>query len=421
MAASEFSAQSVGVAVACGIGAVLSGASVLANSASVFLQPVAEAFHWSDSRITGYMLIGLAAAGLFTPAIGRLVDRFGARPVALAGAVLFALATMALSQLDGTAGRACLLFGLAGAAAPALGAVAFNKVLSGWFEGRRGIVLAMVGMGGAIGGFAVPRIAEFMMHYVDWRGAYIGLGLVVLLGTLPVLFIFFREPAAASDRPAGLSRRGAVADTPMAVGATVVEVLRSPPFWLLVGAIAANVFVGVGLQFHVVPLLTDRGLAREVAVNVSTDFAFGQIAGQLLAGWLLDRYDTPRVVIPFFAASLVGLVMLAFTSGSVLLITAGLLLRVGVGAELSIAPYLLVRYFGLRAFGQVYGVLFLISTVAAGAGVQLLSICHDKTDSYGIALVASQILLLLGLVLIGQLGPYRYPKHLAAGDPHAPA
>ena len=412
MAASEFSARSVGVAVACGIGAVLSGASVLANSASVFLQPVAETFHWSDSRITGYMLIGLAAAGLFTPAIGRLVDRFGARPVALAGAVVFALATMALSQLDGTAWRACLLFGLAGAAAPALGAVAFNKVLSAWFEGRRGIVLAMVGMGGAIGGFVVPRIAELMMNGVGWRGAYVGLGLVVLLGTLPVLFAFFREPAPCIKTPC---RTG----TSLAVGATVVEVLRSPTFWLLVGAIAANVFVGVGLQFHVVPLLTDRGLARDVAVNVSTDFAFGQIAGQLLAGWLLDRYDTPRIVIPFFAASLVGLVMLAFTSGSVLLIAAGLLLRVGVGAELSIAPYLLVRYFGLRAFGQVYGVLFLVSTLAAGAGVQLLSICHDKTDSYGIALVASQILLLLGLVLIGQLGPYRYPKHLAADDPHA--
>jgi MFS family permease len=384
----------------------------------VFLQPITDEFHWSDSKLTGLMLVALLLAGLATPAIGRLVDRIGARPVALAGAVAFPAAIAALSRLSHTVPMACLLFGLAGLTAPALGAVAFNKALSAWFEGRRGIVLAMVGMGGAVGGFVIPQIVELLMHHVDWRGAYVGLGAVICVVTLPVLALFFHEPPA---------RRIEIVDTGtgphrIVVGTAAAEVFRSAPFWLLVGAVATNVFVGIGLQIHVIPLLTDRGLERDAAVNLSSYFPLGQVAGQLLAGWLLDRYDTPRIVVPFFVASLIGLLMLDYLGGQAMLVAAGLMLRVGVGAELSIAPYLLVRYFGLKSFGQVYGVLFLLSTLAAGAGVQTLSYCHDLTQSYRIALVVSEVLLALGVCLVSQLGPYLYPAHLTAGtDPHGPA
>ena len=410
MASREFTAKSVSVAVACFVGAMLSGPSVLGNSASLFIQPITEAFDWTDSRLTGLMLLGLAAAGVMTPVAGKLVDRFGARPVALGGALLFPLAVAGLSRLDSTMLWSGFLFTLAGLAAPALGAVAFNKVLSAWFEQRRGIVLALVGIGGAIDGFVVPQVVRLLMHHVDWRGAYVGLGAVICVVTLPVLAIYFHEP----PRTANARGPDAVSSAALAVGATLPEALKSVSFWLLVGAVATNVFAGVGLQFHAVPLLSDRGLARDTAVNLSSYFTLGQVAGQVAAGWLLDRYDTPRVVVPFFIASLIGLVMLDYALGNGMLVAAGLLLRVGVGAELSIAPYLLVRYFGLRSFGQVYGILFLLSTLAAGAGVQALSYSHDRTQSYQSALIVSELLLALGVLLIWRLGPYTYPKHLTA-------
>jgi MFS family permease len=409
MAPSEFSARSVSVAASCGVGATLSGATVLINSVSGFIQPITTDLHWSESQFTGLMQCGLIAAGIGTPLIGWLVDRYGPRAVALAGAVAFPLGTMWLAFLGPNLVLSGFLFVVAGIAAPALGAVAFNKVLSAWFEQHRGIMLALVAAGSAAGGVIVPQLVKLLLHDVGWRGAYIGLGLLVCVCTLPMLLLFFREPVSGIADHAGQP-------TPrtLAVGTSLHNVLRTPSFWLLVAAVSANVFVGVALQIHVVPFLTDRGFNHDTALNLSSLFPLGQVAGQLLAGWLLDRFDTPRVVVPFFVASLAGLLMLDYFGGFVMLTLSGVMLRAGVGAELSIAPYLLVRYFGLLAYGRVYGVLFFVSAASGGIGAQAFSYCHDVTHSYQAVLLISEVLLALGVLLVWRLGPYNFPKHLAA-------
>ena len=165
MAASEFSPKSVGVVIACGIGAVLSGASIMANSASVFILPITAELHWRRTELSGLMLVALLAAGIVTPFIGKLVDRFGARPVVLSGVVAFSLSTMAVSMVGHSILKTCLVFGLFGVTAPAVGAVGFNKALSAWFRARRGIVLALVGMGGALGAVAVPQVTRLLIDH----------------------------------------------------------------------------------------------------------------------------------------------------------------------------------------------------------------------------------------------------------------
>jgi MFS family permease len=412
MAASEFSARSIGVAVACGIGAVLSGSSIMANSASVFILPMTAEFHWDRSKLSALMLVGLMLAGVATPLIGRLIDRFGARPVVLIGVVTFSLGTMAVSLVDQSPVRAGLFFAIYGVTAPALGAVGFNKVLSEWFQTRRGIVLALVGTGGAVGAFLIPRITRFLIDHFGWRGAYVGLGILVLLVTLPVLAALFREPGRPHLKDT--TAEGHRPLLPLLHGITAQEAYRTRTFWLIIGAVSANILVGIGLQFHVVPLLADRGMSFDQAVNVSSYFGLGQVAGQLTSGYLLDRFDSPRIVIPFFAASLLGLIVLDHGSGLPVIVIAGLLLRLGVGAEVSVAPYLLARYFGLKNFGQIYGMLYLVATIAAGAGIQGMSYCYDRTHSYVTALFISEALLAVGVVLVAMLPKYLYPTHTVA-------
>jgi MFS family permease len=155
-------------------------------------------------------------------------------------------------------------------------------------------------------------------------------------------------------------------------------------------------------------LLTDRGLSGERAISVLSSFGVGGIVGQLASGYLLDRYESPRVAVPFFVSALAGLILLTYGSGFTTLLAAGLLLRIGVGAELSMAPYLLARYFGLRSFGEIYGVLFLLATIAGGLGPVLMGWCFDATGSYGLALSGFEAAMALSVVLISLLGPYLY-------------
>lgn len=416
MAGGEFSAKSVGVAIACGIGAMISGASIVINSIPVLLLAIQTEFGWGRTAISGAIIPAAIAAGLVTPLVGRAVDRWGARIVVLIGVVAFGFATMAVSLTGASIVELYVLYGVFGLAGTAAGAVAFNKALSGWFHRRRGIVLALVGTGSAIGGAVVPEVTARLSEHFGWRGAYIGLGLVVLAIGVPVFGLLFRERTDVEHT----GEAPVVADAPPAAveaheGLTVGQAMRTAPFWLVIGAICINTFVGFGLQFHVVALLTDRGMSFDDAVSVLSFFAVGGVAGQITAGFLLDRFNTPRIGVPFFASALAGLLLFDYGAGFPVLLAAGLLLRIGVGAELSMAPYFIARFFGLRSFGAIYGILYLAGTLTGGAGPLVMGFSSDHLGGYRPALLLFEGVMALSVLFIAILGPYVYavapPRH----------
>jgi hypothetical protein len=63
------------------------------------------------------------------------------------------------------------------------------------------------------------------------------------------------------------------------------------------------------------------------------------------------------------------------------------LIGVGAGGEAAITPYLLTRYFGLRAFSTLYGLTWTFYAAAAAIGPVILGRAFDSTGSYASLLV----------------------------------
>src|SRR5690242_7840662 len=75
--------------VMVGIGALMTCVAAGAMfSLAVFLGPIAADTGWSRAEVSGAMTVTLLAMGIAGFVWGALSDRFGARPVVLAGAVL---------------------------------------------------------------------------------------------------------------------------------------------------------------------------------------------------------------------------------------------------------------------------------------------------------------------------------------------
>ena len=66
---------------------------------------------------------------------------------------------------------------------------------------------------------------------------------------------------------------------------------------------------------------------------------------------------------------------------------------VGAGGEAATTPYLLTRYFGLRAFSTLYGLTWTFYAAAGAIGPVILGRAFDATGSY------SSLLVLLAAVL----------------------
>ncbi len=148
-----------------------------------------------------------------------------------------------------------------------------------------------------------------------------------------------------------------------------------------------------------------------MATGVIMAFALSGTGWQLAFGYLLDRAQTPKIAAPFFLISILGVVLIAMASAPTWLLIGGLLVGLGLGAEYGLMPYALARYFGLRAYGETYGLIYGLIVLTMGVTPMLMDLVFDRTGAYSLALAAIGVSLALSAALILLLPRYRYTAH----------
>lgn len=105
-----------------------------------------------------------------------------------------------------------------------------------------------------------------------------------------------------------------------------------------------------------------------------------------------------------------GVIVLARASSFAAGALAAALLGIGAGGEAAITPYLLTRYFGLRAFSTLYGFTWTFYAAAGAAGPVILGRAFDRTGSYSSLLISLAIALSFAAVLNLLLPKYPPPR-----------
>jgi MFS family permease len=166
-----------------------------------------------------------------------------------------------------------------------------------------------------------------------------------------------------------------------------------------------------GAITHLSALLTDRGITPGDAALCASVLGGTSVLGRVVTGWLLDRFSGGRVAFVINLITAGGILLLAgahtFVAGS----TAATLIGVGAGGEAAITPYLLTRYFGLRAFSTLYGLTWTFYAVAGATGPVILGRAFDMTGSYTSLL--STLAIALGVAAAMMLLLPKYPTEKA--------
>jgi MFS family permease len=396
------------VVLVAGVGLSLSYGPIIVATFGVFLKPLSREFGWSRAGISlAFALANLAMSGAL-PLIGRLVDRLGARKVLLSSALLFGLGVMSFYFLTASLWHFYALYLLLGVSSG--NTPAYSKVISCWFDHKRGSALGLAMAGIGVGGFIIPPLTQALITTVGWRQAYVVLGLLVIGITMPVVGLFLQE----TPQRMGLSPNGetvihtrAAKQCGQEEGLSFYETWHTGTFWLMVGAFFLQSVGFHGYYLHLVPLLTDRGVSAQSAALVLSLGAVGATLGRVGGGYLLDRFFAPYVAVCFFCGSALGIFLLWSGAVGGLAFVAAFLGGLGVGAEMDIIAYMVSRYFGLRAFGEIYGYVFAAFTLGGVIGPPLMGIGFDSTGSYSPVLGGFVVTTLMAAGLITQLGPYR--------------
>ena len=298
----------------------------------------------------------------------------------------------------------CVVLGLVGNGAAHL---AYSRSISTWFERRLGTALAFVMVGAGLGAMILPVVAQAIISRAGWRVAYLSLGGLALLLGLPLSWRYVFERGSGTGAGAGRSKTATVEHA----GKTWQEGLRSYVFWIIVAVLFVSSISMNGAITHLSALLTDRGITPGDAALCASVLGGTSLLGRIGVGWLLDRFFGARVALAVSLSTAAGIYVLAHANSFVAGCVSCGLIGIGAGGEAAITPYLLTRYFGLRAFSTLYGLTWTFYAAAGAIGPVILGRAFDATGSYASLLV----ILAVALSVAGILN-LLLPRYARAGS-----
>lgn len=398
------------VVLAAAVGSFMSYGPIIAFTFGVFIKPLSEEFGWSRADISlGFSLSLLMVSGA-APFIGRLVDRFGARRVVVPSVLLFGSGVSSFYFLSASLWHFYAVYAALGIVAVGAATLPYLSVVSHWFDKQRGwaLGLAMVGLG--LSTFVMPALAQALIDVVGWRQAYVLLGLMVMGVTVPVVGLFLKEtpqmmglwPDGATTAPTGSATQNG-----QELGMSSREAWHLGTFWLIFSAFFLMSVSVHGCLIHLVPMLTDRGLSAQSAALATSLLGGALLVGRVGAGYLLDRFFASSVAVCFLAGATLGIFLLWSEAGGSLAFSAAALVGLGLGAETDLMPYVVSRYFGLRAFGEIYGYVVVGWGLGGVIGPLLMGMGFDSAGSYSFVLGIFIVATLTAAGLMTRLGPYR--------------
>jgi MFS family permease len=392
---------------AAALGLATGPSVILVFTFGVFVAPLQAEFGWSRPQIMfGATLIAFAVM-FSAPVVGFLIDRFGARPVVLASAFPFSAGIAAFSFLDNQIAGFYVLCALLPFLGIGLWPVSYLRVVSAWFEKRLGLATGIANGGIGIGAALLPLIATALIERGGLRTCFVMLAVLGMAVAFPVNLWLLREPQAGGTA-AARNRRDYTPD-----GFTFAETLRTRSFRLLMVAFFLLGIVNSLVSIQI-PMLMDFGATPARAALVASVFGLTIVAGRFIVGALLDRVSVTLLMAVVCAGGFIACAIYASGSSGPSVFLSAILLGGVFGAEFDVLSFVVKRYFGLRAFGRTYGVVFALFQLGSALGAILLPLSRVYTGSYVLGLsvfcaamaIVAACFILLGPAMSSSMGAY---------------
>jgi len=373
--ASPFTLRTIVVVVAAS--AILSLSMGMRQSLGLFLPPLGSELGVSASTFGFALALQSLVWGISQPFVGALGDRFGARPVVIACALVYALGLLLMAwgePLLGLNAGAGLMVGI-GIAGTGFG-VLFGAVARVVPAQRRVQTLGIVAAAGSLATLLLAPLGQYLIDHSGWRTGAVAFAAVALAMSLLGVLMGPR-PAEAAPQPgreaAGLRQ-------------SLAEAARHPGFVAMTVAFFACGFQLMYITVHLPAFLAYCGLSPTVGATALGVIGLGNAAGSLLAGFLGARYSQKRLLaLAYLLRTLTIACFLALpvTPTSTILFAATMgVLWLGV---VPLVSALIVKLFGLRHFNTLFGFAFLSHQVGAFVGAWLGGLSFDLTGSYAVA------------------------------------
>ncbi|MGJ8569404.1 MAG: MFS transporter [Hoeflea sp.] len=345
---------------------------------------IARAQGWSNAFVFGVFSAALLTSAITASLVGRAMDRFGARPVMVAGSCLAALTLANLSSIQSMAGFAIAMLLIEFSARMVQYETGFAALtaIHGRYARRP---LAHVTL---IAGFASTvfwPLIHWLLGFMDWRGVCLVLAAINLLIAMPIHAMIPRarkiqrdlEPTEWAIRDPGLLSPGN----------------RKPAFVFMAIAFAGGSFLMSAVHTSFFLILNEMGRTAAVAALAGAVIGPMQVGARLIEMLTGERVSSSIVGVISSTALLLGLACLVaglWLDGELIVIVFAISFGIGQGLNFISRAILPARLFGTDGYGAMTGNLATIRLFAmAGAPVSTALVIGQA----GIGLTFTMLLL----------------------------
>ena len=267
----------------------------------------------------------------------------------------------------------------------------------------------------SIGGLLVPLVA-FSIETFGWRDTSFYSGFLCWAIGVPVASLMRHKPEPYGYRPDGDAvtpveeengqRKGGLgATTGGNTDFTVMEALRTRPFWIIALAHGFSLFIVGAVSVHLIPRVVDMGFTLAEA-SFAYSFLNGvAILGRVGGGFLGDNVPKKLVLIACFIMQSTAMVILAYGQTMSLVIIAIVIYGLGYGARGPMLVALRGDYFGRERFATIMGTSQLFLWPGTALGPLFAGYLFDLQGSYTEAFVWLSMINLVGIAVLLFLKP----------------
>ena len=318
-------------------------------------------------------MIGFAVGNLM---IGRLVDRIGVAR-SLGGAAFGIAAGYALASMSPSIpllSLAHLLIGLGSA-------VGFGPLIadiSHWFQKRRGIAVALVASGNSLSGAIAPPLVADILADSGWRQVYVTLGIVTLVGLIPLsLMLRRRLPFEAHSIAEATStlRTHSVGLSP-----------RTLQYLLGLAGIGCCVAMSMP-QVHIVAYCVGLGYGPAIGAEMLSLMLLGGVVSRLISGMLADRLGGIRTLLIGSILQCVALFLYLPYDAMLSLYIVSAVFGLSQGGIVPSYALVVREYMPAKEAGMRVGAVLMMTILGMALGGWMSGWIYDISGSYRLAFI----------------------------------
>jgi predicted MFS family arabinose efflux permease len=300
---------------------------------------------WAQAWVYGSLSVGILVSGLLAPTVGKLISRFGGRPMLLASSpiIAFGLLLLAIAPNLPCFVGAWLIIGMGMAAG--LYDPLFATLGQRYGKHARGAITQVTLVSGFCTSITWPLVALLVEH-LGWRGACLAYSAMMVILVLPIYLLTLPPQLLSAPGTAGTGAGVSIED----------QQLPAPQgriYWLMTGSFILAAVIMTAISVQLISLLQARGATLLAALAIAALIGPSQVGARVVEVLFARKAHPIWSMLGSTAMVAIGLIMIMADPG--LAVLGMILYGTGSGIRSIVRGTLPLALFGAKVYPLVLG------------------------------------------------------------------